>query len=532
MPSTKPIIFLKGEFRDDLKSFGLDEKTGLYYVQFKNGENYLHYKPENVDIAEFVRQMDPPLRVIRKKDGFVFSKTLGVRVFEGKEHRGYRVVFESGATKDYDADYLEIEEHIDDERSVNVWEYLNEVAKYNQIPVDDDKTICLADKYARLEFVTKGSLLEAYLNVNSFRGKAGKPSAPIFPFGCNRSQYKAVRNALENKISVIQGPPGTGKTQTILNILANLLLDGKTMEIVSNNNSAVENVKEKLEASELGFICAQLGRASNKEDFINGQTGLVPDIDSWIVADTRQLKSQVKALSRELQDLYECQEDLSLFMDELTELKLQSERFPGKATVQRQYPAVKLQKYALRCNRDMERKHRLSWWTRIGLRFHRLPATDEAPDQLQYLYVGTKISELEKTCMELRARLKGLDEKNNRLRELSMLILKDTLARKYGRQKERVVFTTDDLYRKSLEFLKEYPVVLSTTFSATSNINQVHKFDYLIMDEASQVDIAAGALALSCAKNAVTSDALCISDWMIIFAFGHTSWQALMALIR
>ena len=510
MSTIKPIIYLKGKLREDIKSFGFDEKAGQYFVKFKerkqnDGEEYeyLHYRPDNVDVAEFSRQLDPPLRVMRKSDGFVYSNVKGVRLFEGKEHSAYRVVFENGYTNDYDSSRIEVEEHIDDERSVNVWEYLNEIAKYNQIPVDDDKTISLSAKYARLEFVTKGSLLEAYLNVDSYRDKPGKPSTPIFPFGCNRSQYKAVRNALENKISVIQGPPGTGKTQTILNILANLLLDGKTMEIVSNNNSVVENVKEKLEASELGFICAQLGRASNKEDFINGQTGLVPDIDSWIVADTRQLKSQVKALSRELQDLYECQEDLSLFTDELTELKLQSERFPGKATVQRQYPAVKLQKYALRCNRDMERKHRLSWWTRIGLRFHRLPATDEAPDQLQYLYVGTKISELEKTCKDLRIRLKGLNEKNDRLRDLSMLILKDSLARKYGRQKERIVFTIDDLYRKSLEFLKEYPVVLSTTFSATSNINSSYKFDYLIMDEASQVDIAAGALALSCAKNAV-----------------------------
>ena len=64
MPSTKPIIFLKGELRDDIKYSRLDEETGMYLVQFKKGENYLHYKPENVDIAEFVRQMDPPLRVI------------------------------------------------------------------------------------------------------------------------------------------------------------------------------------------------------------------------------------------------------------------------------------------------------------------------------------------------------------------------------------------------------------------------------------------------------------------------------------
>ena len=43
---------------------------------------------------------------------------------------------------------------------------------------------------------------------------------------------------MENQISVIQGPPGTGKTQTILNIIANILMQGKTVQIVSNNNSA------------------------------------------------------------------------------------------------------------------------------------------------------------------------------------------------------------------------------------------------------------------------------------------------------
>ena len=84
-----------------------------------------------------------------------------------------------------------------------------------------------------------------------------------------------------------------------------------------------------------------------------------------------------------------------------------------------------------------------------------------------------------------------------------MRLLKNHLAKKYGRKEERTVFATEDLYFKTREFLKEYPVVLSTTFSATSNINPAYKFDYLIMDEASQVDIAAGALALSCAKNAV-----------------------------
>lgn len=62
----------------------------------------------------------------------------------------------------------------------------------------------------------------------------------FFHLECNNSQYRAVKNALENQISVIQGPPGTGKTQTILNIIANILMQGKTVQIVSNNNSATE----------------------------------------------------------------------------------------------------------------------------------------------------------------------------------------------------------------------------------------------------------------------------------------------------
>ena len=51
--------------------------------------------------------------------------------------------------------------------------------------------------------------------------------------------------------------------------------------------------------------------------------------------------------------------------------------------------------------------------------------------------------------------------------------------------------------------LNEYPVVLSTTFSARSSLSPETIYDYVIMDEASQVSVETGALALSCARNAV-----------------------------
>ena len=508
MTQLKQIIFLKDKtegfkLRSDIKTFGFDQRRGQYYVQFEKGDNYLYYNPANVDVAQYTRQLEPPFRVKRKNDGEIFFNVLGVRIYEGKENNAYRIIYENGSCKSYPEDYISIEEHIDDFRSINVLEYLNEVAKYNIIPIDDDNTVSLADKYAKMEFVTKNSLLEAYLNVATYKNTVQAQSTPIFPFGCNRSQYKAVRNALENSISVIQGPPGTGKTQTILNILSNLLLDGKTIEIVSNNNSAVENVKEKLESTGLGFLCAQLGRASNKKVFVETQTGFYPDMKSWKLDDAKKICQEAISLSNQLQELYKYQEQLALCTEKLTEYKCQVERFPKKIETKRQWPVGKLEKFFLLCSREMERNHHLSWWTRVRLRYNKLPATDEAPDELQYLLTTTRITELDKQCKKYRELVKDVDVKNTKLRDISMAILKDYLFRKYSVEKERKVFAADEIYLKTSNFLQEYPVVLSTTFSATSNINPAFKFDYLIMDEASQVDIAAGALALSCAKNAV-----------------------------
>lgn len=58
-------------------------------------------------------------------------------------------------------------------------------------------------------------------------------------------QQKAIKFALENRLSVITGPPGTGKTQVILNLLANALIRNKKVLVVSKNNKAVENVKDR-----------------------------------------------------------------------------------------------------------------------------------------------------------------------------------------------------------------------------------------------------------------------------------------------
>ena len=67
----------------------------------------------------------------------------------------------------------------------------------------------------------------------------------------------------------------------------------------------------------------------------------------------------------------------------------------------------------------------------------------------------------------------------------------------------RKKFTKEDLRKDPYSVLAEYPVILSTTFSSRNSLNSNVVYDYLIIDETSQVDIATGALALSSARNAV-----------------------------
>ena len=60
------------------------------------------------------------------------------------------------------------------------------------------------------------------------------------------SQIEAIEMAKSRKSFVLQGPPGTGKSQTITNIIAECLSDGKKVLFVSEKLAALNVVYEKL----------------------------------------------------------------------------------------------------------------------------------------------------------------------------------------------------------------------------------------------------------------------------------------------
>ena len=72
------------------------------------------------------------------------------------------------------------------------------------------------------------------------------------------SQHSALIDALEGKNLVIEGPPGTGKSQTITNLIAAALADGKTVLFVSEKLAALEVVRRRLDQAGLGIFCLEL----------------------------------------------------------------------------------------------------------------------------------------------------------------------------------------------------------------------------------------------------------------------------------
>lgn len=72
------------------------------------------------------------------------------------------------------------------------------------------------------------------------------------------SQTLAIHEVRRGKNLVIQGPPGTGKSQTIANIIASAIADGKTVLFVAEKMAALEVVKRRLDQTGVGDACLEL----------------------------------------------------------------------------------------------------------------------------------------------------------------------------------------------------------------------------------------------------------------------------------
>lgn len=106
---------------------------------------------------------------------------------------------------------------------------------------------------------------------------------PVYPVvDADSSQMEAIEYASQGLSFVLQGPPGSGKSQTITNIIATMIGNGKKVLFVSEKQAALNVVYENLKRADLESFALELhSHKANKKEFINElyRTACLPQYD-------------------------------------------------------------------------------------------------------------------------------------------------------------------------------------------------------------------------------------------------------------
>jgi very-short-patch-repair endonuclease len=122
------------------------------------------------------------------------------------------------------------------------------------------------------------------------------------------SQTEAIEMARSGQSFVLQGPPGTGKSQTITNIIAECLSDGKKVLFVSEKLAALNVVYDKLKKAGLEEFCLELhSHKANKKV-------VIAELCKTLKAPKSAVSERAKA---ELQAKKSVQKELDQYAEEL-----------------------------------------------------------------------------------------------------------------------------------------------------------------------------------------------------------------------
>jgi hypothetical protein len=124
------------------------------------------------------------------------------------------------------------------------------------------------------------------------------PNKVFCPLPTDSSQLSAVAAAAQGKDFVLIGPPGTGKSQTISNMIAQCLAEGKTVLFVAEKAAALNVVYERLKKIGLGEFCLELHSNKARKLEILSQLKKAKDAESNTVVEEWKNKTTRMAALR------------------------------------------------------------------------------------------------------------------------------------------------------------------------------------------------------------------------------------------
>ena len=489
------------------------------HVEFLNGKSYLY-------IGKNVKIFRSP-KLISRNNHILLVEGFPLEDGEILDFGPYiRVILRNGFSNVYPREQIEIKKSfLEDHKGKSVFDFLKALAPYVS-PESGEKYAgrnFLLDQYTSITQIDPDCVLAAYLSSGPIKENKDIP-AVAYPFGLNLSQREAANKAFENSISIIEGPPGTGKTQTILNIIANAIVHEKTVAVLSANNSAIMNVQEKLRAAGYGFLSALLGNSENQSQFF--ETNQVQEIDFKVLehdpAAVDDAYRSLHKISRQLDRLFVAKNEIAKLRDEVSRLQAEQSHFES-AFYGKDLPLSRFTFHPAWANSKLlafihyfekisiedrcDSKVAKAWlFIRYGIyRFGFL--RDNANDVVTTLYRLYYKNSIKQRQEQIEAKEKDLVSMNcdvlaTEHRAYSHIVFQDSLSR-MRKNRVRQTYSKGTFKRNFKDFIRDYPVILSTTYSIRKCIPPNYLFDYLIIDESSQTDIVTGALAMSCCKNMV-----------------------------
>ena len=138
------------------------------------------------------------------------------------------------------------------------------------------------------------------------------PASLLSILDADSTQRKAIVAAKEGKSFVIDGPPGTGKSQTIANIISELIGSGKSVLFVSEKAAALEVVQKRLTAAGLGsFLLPLHSQNVSRKSFAS----------SLMKAANERSTAGKKLPATDLEKLSKTQKNLSAYVGSLNSIR-------------------------------------------------------------------------------------------------------------------------------------------------------------------------------------------------------------------
>ena len=135
-----------------------------------------------------------------------------------------------------------------------------------------------------------GKLVEAQ------QTKKMKDFIPVTPLSLSDSQESVLKKIEENQLVSVYGPPGTGKSQTIVNLVTHLIANGKTVLVASRMDKAVDVVAERLNELGAPYLALRAGRP-------NYQKQLKFDLDDLIAQKVDLNSGYEKSMLVDIKDM-------------------------------------------------------------------------------------------------------------------------------------------------------------------------------------------------------------------------------------